>query len=74
MCIRDRYEQEVQSKIIAKQEELLKPILEKVQNAITAVGKEGGYLFIFDVSVPNTILFADEPLDVTNAVKAKLGI
>ena len=69
-----QYEQEVQSKILAKQEELLKPILERVQNAITAVGKEGGYLFIFDVSVPNTILFADEPLDVTNAVKAKLGI
>jgi len=69
-----KYEQEVQAKIVAKQEELLKPILTKVDNAIKAVGKEGGYLFIFDVSVPNTILFADEPLDLTSAVKAKLGM
>ena len=69
-----KYEQEVQAKITAKQEELLTPILTKVDNAIKAVGKEGGYLFIFDESVPNTILFADESLDITGAVKAKLGI
>jgi len=69
-----KYEQEVQAKIGAKQEELLRPILTKVDNAIKAVGKEGGYLFIFDESVPNTILFADEALDVTSAVKAKLGM
>ncbi len=69
-----QYEQEVQSKIMAKQEELLRPILEKVQNAITAVGKEGGYLFIFDESVPNTILFSDDSLNVMDQVKAKLGI
>ena len=69
-----KYEQEVQAKIGAKQEELLTPILTKVDNAIKAVGKEGGYLFIFDESVPNTILFADESLDLTSAVKAKLGM
>jgi len=69
-----KYEQEVQAKITAKQEELLTPILTKVDNAIKAVGKEGGYLFIFDESVPNTILFADKSLDITDTVKAKLGI
>lgn len=69
-----QYEQEVQTKIATKQEELLTPILAKVDTAIKEVGKEGGYLFIFDESVPNTILFADESLDVTDKVKAKLGI
>jgi len=69
-----QYEQEVQNNIGKKREELLKPILTRVDQAIKEVGKEGGYLFIFDVSIPNTILFADEPLDVTSLVKTKLGV
>ena len=69
-----QYEQEVQNQIGKKREELLKPILTRVDQAIKEVGKEGGYLFIFDVSIPNTILFADEPLDVTSLVKTKLGV
>ena len=68
------FEKEVQNKILEKREVLLKPILSKVDAAIKEVGKEGDFLFIFDVSVPNTILFADEPLDVTDKVKTKLGI
>lgn len=68
------YEQEVQNKIGQKREELLKPILSKVDQAIKDVGKEGSFLFIFDVSIPNTILFAEESLDVTADVKRKLGM
>lgn len=68
------YEQQVQSDMMKKREELLKPILTKVDKAIQDVGKEQGFLFIFDTSVPNVILFADEPLDMTNEVKAKLGM
>ncbi len=68
------FEKEVQNKIMAKREVLLKPILSKVDAAIKDVGKEGDFLFIFDISIPNTILFADEPLDVTDKVRAKLGL
>ena len=68
------FEQQVQTDIGKKREELLKPILDKVDNAIKAVGKESGFLFIFDTAIPNVILFADEPLDVTDRVKAKLGL
>lgn len=68
------YEQKVQLDIVKKREELLKPILDKVDTAIKAVGKENGFLFIFDTAIPNVILFADEPLDVTDKVKAKLGL
>lgn len=66
------YEQKVQADILKKREELLKPILDRVDTAIKAVGKENGFLFIFDTAIPNVILFADEPLDVTDKVKAKL--
>ncbi len=69
-----KYEQEVQAQILKKREELLQPILQKVDEAIKAVGKEGNFLFIFDTSVPQVMLFAEESLDVTAAVKSKLGI
>ena len=68
------YEQKVQNDILKKREELLKPILDKVDKAIQEVGKENGFLFIFDTAIPNVILFADEPLDVTAQVKTKLGL
>lgn len=68
------YQQKVQNDVLKKREELLKPILDKVDKAIKEVGKEGGFLFIFDTAIPNVILFADEPLDVTDKVKAKLGM
>jgi outer membrane protein len=52
----------------------LEPILGRVNDAIQAVGKEGGYAMIFDTSVPNTVLFVSETDDVLPAVLAKLGV
>lgn len=68
-----KYEQELAQTIQQKRENLLGPILEKVNNAITAVGKENGYAMIFDVSI-GSILFAEETDDVMPLVKAKLGL
>ncbi|MEL7020216.1 MAG: OmpH family outer membrane protein, partial [Bacteroidota bacterium] len=69
-----KYEQEVRQKVAAKREELLAPILNRVNDAIQTVGKEQGYAMIFDSSIPNVLLFVEESDDVTGAVKAKLGI
>lgn len=69
-----QYEQEVVAQMQKKREELLAPILQKVDTAIKAVGKEKGYTMIFDSSVMNAILFAEDADDVTALVKAKLGI
>lgn len=66
------YEQEVMEKVQNKRQELLEPILRKVDEAIQAVGKENGYQFIFDTSLMNAILFVQESDDVTALVKAKL--
>ena len=68
------YEQEVRTKLETKRQELFSPILLKVEKAIQEVGKEGGYTFIFDVSVPNTILFVEEKDDLSAAILAKLGL
>lgn len=68
------YEQEVVQKIQTKRQELLKPIIEKVETAIKEVGKEQGYLLIFDTSIFNAVLFTRESDDLMPLVKAKLGI
>lgn len=55
-------------------QELMAPILQKVQTAIQAVGKEGGYSLIQDKN-PQLIYYFDAPvIDITNDVKAKIGI
>lgn len=55
--------------------QMLEPIVKKVEEAIKAVGKEGGYTYIFDLNATN-IPYVSETLstDVTATVKAKLGI
>ncbi len=67
------YEGRAQQKLAEKQNELLKPITEKVTNAITAVAQEGSFIYIFDIS---TLLYFSKELsiDVTPLVKKKLGI
>jgi outer membrane protein len=54
--------------------EMLEPIAKKIDDAIKAVGQEGGYVYIFDLNATQ-IPFVNETLstDVTGAVKAKLG-
>jgi outer membrane protein len=51
----------------------MQPILDKVNEAIQSVAKEQGFHYIFDAN-SGVILYADESTDVTNLVKAKLGI
>lgn len=67
------FEQSSQQKIIEKSETLLKPIRDKIQNAIDAVASENGYTYIFDYST-GFVLFADPSTDVSGLVKAKLGL
>jgi outer membrane protein len=55
--------------------EMLEPIAKKIDDAIKAVGQEGGYVYIFDLNATQ-IPFVNETLstDVTGAVKTKLGL
>jgi len=56
-----------------KQTELYKPILDKVDNAIQEVAKEGKFTYIFDVNV--VLYFSEEmSVDITRLVKKKLGV
>ena len=55
------------------QQEKLQPIQKKLIDAITAVGQEGGYVYIMQIG---TALYTSSTLstDVTAQVKAKLGL
>lgn len=66
-------EEESVQKLQQKRQELLEPILNKVQEAVDAVAKENGYMMIFDTSVMNTVIFAEETDDIISLVKAKLA-
>jgi outer membrane protein len=55
-----------------KQEELYKPVQEKIHNAIKAVGEEKGYTYIID---PQVFLFTgNNAINATQFVRTKLGI
>ena len=87
-AIKDRHQQELQDEYMKiqnfqqtasqdlqrQQETLLAPITQKLQNAIQAVGAEGGYTFIFDMSTMTILYTGTGAEDITAKVKAKLGI
>jgi len=57
-----------------KQQELFAPVIDKVKKAITEVGAEGNYVYIFDLSTQSIIYQSPKSNDVTAAVKKKLGL
>lgn len=68
------FEQTASQDLQRQQETLLAPITQKLQNAIQAVGAEGGYTFIFDQAAGAVIYTGTNAEDVSAKVKAKLGI
>ena len=68
-------QQDAQQELQQSWMQMLEPIAKKIDDAIKAVGQEGGYVYIFDLNATQ-IPFVNETLstDVTGAVKAKLGI
>ena len=68
-----QYEQTSQQQIVEKQNTLMQPIMERINEAIKSVATENGYTYIFDGSV-GFVLYADETTDVSTLVKGKLGL
>ena len=62
----------VQNELAATEQELLMPMIERVQAAINAVGAENGFTYIFDSSTGATVYNGGE--DVVELVKVKLGM
>jgi outer membrane protein len=56
-----------------KRQELVKPIQDKVYNAVEEVANEGSYGIIFDKSGSLTMLYTNVKLDLSDKVLEKLG-
>ncbi len=64
-------EQGMVQQIQEKRTELLEPIYDGLNSAIKAVAEEQGFTFIFDKQV---LLYGEDGMDVSEAVKAKINI
>jgi outer membrane protein len=73
-----QYEQVIYNNVNQRREELLAPLIDKLQDAINEVGKEGGYNFVFETGASasgfSALLFAPEADDISELVKSKLGM
>ena len=70
-----QFQADAQQQLQKAYAEMMEPIFKKIDDAIKAVGQEGGYVYIFDLNRTD-IPFVNESLstDVTPAVKGKLGL
>lgn len=70
-----QFQQDASQQLNQSWMEMLQPIAKKIDDAIKAVGQEGGYVYIFDLSSTN-IPYVSTTLstDVTSLVKGKLGL
>lgn len=64
--------QEMETQAGQRQQELLRPILERVSGVIETIRSERNYAMVFDISTEGVVA-ADPSLDITDIVKARLG-
>ena len=69
----ETFQANAQKLLEERQEELLKPIVDRAKAAIEEVGKENGYTYIFDAGV-GTVLYSQDSDDIMPLVKKKLGL
>ena len=66
--------QQADAELEQRRQELLMPVIERVANAIQAVGTEHGFSYIFDMAAHSILFVSPTTHDITPLVKAKLGI
>jgi outer membrane protein len=69
------FQTNAQTQLQNKQTEVFQPIYAKVDKAIKDVGKENGFLYVFDVA-KGSLLYFDEAksINILSLVKTKLGL
>lgn len=56
-----------------KRQELIKPIQDKVYDAMQTIASKRNYSFIFDKANQSTLVFADSKFDISNDVLKEMG-
>lgn len=74
----EEFQKSAQDDLQKKQNQLLAPILQKIQTGIDAVAKENAYTHIFNIDAGQgttpILLYATEESNITNLVLKKLGV
>ncbi len=71
----EQYQAQAQQDLQQKQLDLMKPIIEKAQNAVNAVARDKGFSYVLDSSQSKgVVIFAENGEDILPLVKAKLSI
>ena len=65
--------QDNQQALLKAQQEKMQPIMNKIMTAIKNVGKDGGYVYIMDISTGIPYISDTLSKDVTNDVKAEMN-
>lgn len=69
----EAFQQSAQDDLEKKQNEILKPIIDKAKAAIEKVSKENQYTYIFDAGM-GVLLYSEPTLDILPLVKKELGL
>lgn len=72
-----KFQQDAQTSLQQKQNQLMEPVFAKVSKAIEEVAKENGYSFIINpqlVGGGDVLLYNDEKYDISSMVLKKMGI
>ena len=70
----EQFQQEASQSLQQAQQEAMNPIIEKVQKAVEEIGQADGYIYIFDLSSTSIPFVGAQSVDVTDKVKAKVGV
>ncbi len=63
---------QIESEAARRQQELVQPIMERINNIIQQIRSDGAYTFIFDVA-GGGLIAADESFDLTGEVQQRLA-
>lgn len=69
----EEFQKNAQQQLQDREQELLKPIIDRAKKAIEDVAKERGYTYIFDSGV-GALLYQQDSEDIMPFVKAKLNL
>ena len=70
----EQFQQEAYQSMQKAQQDAMTPIYQKLDQAIQAVGKAEGVIYIFDIARTPVAYIGAESVDVTAKVKTQLGI
>ncbi|MCR5574538.1 MAG: OmpH family outer membrane protein [Bacteroidaceae bacterium] len=70
----EQFQQDAYNSLQQAQQEAMTPIQEKVLKAVQEVGEAEGYIYVFDLYTTSIPFVGSQSVDITDKIKAKVGI